>query len=168
MVSNNYAVTTLERPAARAEAGRQIVARERARKIASKNRSSTTTGIGGSFQLANSAPPLGVTGSASAPTARMGGRGRRDTPAKAELRGKAGQDHPARGYAVRTSGRCGLPTRCPDPRIGISRSEEAGSVPRFGTSGTSGTAGAELRPTQAAVPGHRLVATEGNRDCVMD
>ena len=30
------------------------------------------TGIGGSFQLANSAPPLGVTGSASAPTARMG------------------------------------------------------------------------------------------------
>ena len=47
------------------------VARERARKIASKNRSSTTTGIGGSFQLANSAPPLGVTGSASAPTARM-------------------------------------------------------------------------------------------------
>ena len=48
-----------------------VVARERARKIASKNRSSTTTGIGGSFQLANSAPPLGVTGSASAPTARM-------------------------------------------------------------------------------------------------
>ena len=47
------------------------IARERARKIASKNRSSTTTGIGGSFQLANSAPPLGVTGSASAPTARM-------------------------------------------------------------------------------------------------
>ena len=29
------------------------------------------TGIGGSFQLANSAPPLGVIGSASAPTARM-------------------------------------------------------------------------------------------------
>ena len=50
------------------------VARERARKIASKNRSSTTTGIGGSFQLANSAPPLGVTGSASAPTARMNPR----------------------------------------------------------------------------------------------
>ena len=48
-----------------------LIARERARKIASKNRSSTTTGIGGSFQLANSAPPLGVTGSASAPTARM-------------------------------------------------------------------------------------------------
>ena len=56
----------------------QSIARERARKIASKNRSSTTTGIGGSFQLANSAPPLGVTGSASAPTARMPAPGLRD------------------------------------------------------------------------------------------
>ena len=47
------------------------VAPERARKIAAKNRSSMPTGIGGSFQLANSASPLGVIDSASAPTARM-------------------------------------------------------------------------------------------------
>ena len=63
---------TRARHAAARDRCRAHVARERARKIASKNRSSTTTGIGGSFQLANSAPPLGVTGSASAPTARMG------------------------------------------------------------------------------------------------
>ena len=47
------------------------VAPERARKIAAKNRSSMPTGIGGSFQLANSASPLGVIDSASAPTARI-------------------------------------------------------------------------------------------------
>ena len=51
------------------------VAPERARKIAAKNRSSMPTGIGGSFQLANSASPLGVIDSASAPTARMRKRG---------------------------------------------------------------------------------------------
>ena len=47
------------------------IAPEGARKIASKARGPTTTGIGGSFQLANSAPPLGVMGCASAPTARI-------------------------------------------------------------------------------------------------
>ena len=70
------------------------VARERARKIASKNRSSTTTGIGGSFQLANSAPPLGVTGSASAPTARM--------------HGPPGERRPSEHLAARRSGRHSL------------------------------------------------------------
>ena len=85
------------------------IARERARKIASKNRSSTTTGIGGSFQLANSAPPLGVTGSASAPTARMGDV-RRDGACQCgwELRGEAGDC---------MKGRCdGLPG--PSVRVG--------------------------------------------------
>ena len=48
-----------------------LVAPESARKIAAKNRSPMPTGIGGSFQLANSASPLGVIDSASAPTARM-------------------------------------------------------------------------------------------------
>ena len=48
-----------------------FVAPESARKIAAKNRSPMPTGIGGSFQLANSASPLGVIDSASAPTARM-------------------------------------------------------------------------------------------------
>ena len=51
-----------------------FVAPESARKIAAKNRSPMPTGIGGSFQLANSASPLGVIDSASAPTARMKGR----------------------------------------------------------------------------------------------
>ena len=49
-----------------------FVAPESARKIAAKNRSPMPTGIGGSFQLANSASPLGVIDSASAPTARIG------------------------------------------------------------------------------------------------
>ena len=48
-----------------------FVAPESARKIAAKNRSPMPTGIGGSFQLANSASPLGVIDSASAPTARI-------------------------------------------------------------------------------------------------
>ena len=48
-----------------------LVAPESARKIAAKNRSPMPTGIGGSFQLANSASPLGVIDSASAPTARI-------------------------------------------------------------------------------------------------
>jgi hypothetical protein len=57
------------------------IAPEGARKIASKARGPTTTGIGGSFQLANSAPPLGVMGCASAPTARIKcGGGERPTP----------------------------------------------------------------------------------------
>ena len=51
-----------------------LVAPESARKIAAKNRSPMPTGIGGSFQLANSASPLGVIDSASAPTARMHGK----------------------------------------------------------------------------------------------
>ena len=51
-----------------------LVATESARKIAAKNRSPMPTGIGGSFQLANSASPLGVIDSASAPTARMKGK----------------------------------------------------------------------------------------------
>ena len=79
------------------------VARERARKIASKNRSSTTTGIGGSFQLANSAPPLGVTGSASAPTARMGmGHGPRAGASNTRLR-RSGQEVPVRQFPRRGS-----------------------------------------------------------------
>ena len=51
-----------------------FVAPESALKIAAKNRSPMPTGIGGSFQLANSASPLGVIDSASAPTARMHGK----------------------------------------------------------------------------------------------
>ena len=79
------------------------IARERARKIASKNRSSTTTGIGGSFQLANSAPPLGVTGSASAPTARMGmGHGPRAGASNTRLR-RSGQEVPVRQFPRRGS-----------------------------------------------------------------
>ena len=52
-----------------------FVAPESARKIAAKNRSPMPTGIGGSFQLANSASPLGVIDSASAPTARINTEG---------------------------------------------------------------------------------------------
>ena len=52
-----------------------LVAPESARKIAAKNRSPMPTGIGGSFQLANSASPLGVIDSASAPTARIDMKG---------------------------------------------------------------------------------------------
>ena len=52
-----------------------FVAPESARKIAAKNRSPMPTGIGGSFQLANSASPLGVIDSASAPTARIDMKG---------------------------------------------------------------------------------------------
>ena len=52
-----------------------FVAPESALKIAAKNRSPMPTGIGGSFQLANSASPLGVIDSASAPTARIREKG---------------------------------------------------------------------------------------------
>ena len=69
-----------------------FVAPESARKIAAKNRSPMPTGIGGSFQLANSASPLGVIDSASAPTARMKGRAQNKIGDKVLRREKRAQN----------------------------------------------------------------------------